>query len=170
MMIVNIYGANRYEKHDKTRVACRGIVINNNKLLLSYEKNLDQYFIPGGGVELNETLEECCVRELKEETGYQVEVIKKYLTINEYYQEYLFVNHYFICKDIAEVERKLTEREKEAGLEPTWVSLDEILLIFSKHQDHALNNEMKRGAYYREYTALLKYLELVKEKNVTCDI
>ncbi len=31
--------------------------------------------------------------------------------------------------------------------------------IFSKHQDYADEDEMKRGAYLREYKALLSYLD-----------
>lgn len=32
--------------------------------------------IPSGGKEGNESFEECCIREIKEETGYDVKVIK----------------------------------------------------------------------------------------------
>lgn len=33
--------------------------------------------MPSGGLEPHETLEECCVREVKEETGYDVTVLKE---------------------------------------------------------------------------------------------
>lgn len=46
----------------------------------------------------------------------------------------------------------------EAGLEPRWIPLNEAIDIFSKHQDYADENEMKRGAYLREYNALLSYV------------
>lgn len=160
MKVIDIYGENHFEEHTKFREACRGIVISNDKILLTYEVNTDQWFIPGGGVEPNETLDECCIRELAEETGSLIKVNKKYLTINEYYDEWLFVSHYFICEHIGETERKLTEREDEVGLEPRWVTLKEAVDIFSKHQEYAGENEMKSGAYYREYNALLEYMDL----------
>lgn len=53
----------------------------------------------------------------------------------------------------------MTEREIEVGLEARWISLDEAIEIFSKHQDYADENEMKRGAYLREYKALFLYIE-----------
>ena len=39
------------------------------------------------------------------------------------------------------------------------ITLNEAIEIFSKHQDYADEDEMKRGAYLREYQALLSYLD-----------
>lgn len=41
--------------------------------------------IPGGGLERNESDEECCIREIAEETGVQVETSDCLLEIAEYY-------------------------------------------------------------------------------------
>lgn len=159
MKVIDIYGENRFEKYTKTREACRGIVISNEKILLTYEVNTDRWFIPGGGVEANESPEACCVREVAEETGCIVKTNQQYLTIKEYYEEWLFVSHYYICDQIGETERKLTKREAEAGVEPRWISLEEAINIFSKYQDYADENEMTRGAYLREYNALTYFME-----------
>lgn len=159
LKIINIYGENYFGKYTKSREACRGILIKNDKVLLTYEVNTDQYFIPGGGMENDESPEECCARELAEETGYIAKTKKQYLTINEYYEEWIFVSHYYICDYIGETERKLTEREIEVGLEPRWISIKEAIELFSKHQDYAGENEMKRGAYLREYNALLHFMD-----------
>ena len=86
METINIFGENRFETYTKTRKACRGIVISNGMILLTYEVNTDQWFIPGGGLESGESLEACCVRELAEETGCIVRPIYQYLMINEYYE------------------------------------------------------------------------------------
>ncbi len=69
----------------------------------------------------NETLEECCVREVSEETGYLVKPIKEYLVMNEYYEECRYVSHFFVCEVIGQREQKLTEAEKVRGLVPRWV-------------------------------------------------
>ena len=160
MKTINILGENRFEVQTKTREACRAIVIHDGQILLTYEVNMDQWFIPGGGVEAGESLTECCVREVAEETGNLVRAGLQYLTINEYYEEWLFVSHYFVCERVGKTVQNLTEREAEAGLEPRWIPLQDAVDIFSKHQDYAAEDEMKRGAYLREYSALLAYMEI----------
>jgi len=50
------------------------IIIQNGKLLLMRRQKpgRDYYILPGGGVELDESFEEACMREVKEETGLDV--------------------------------------------------------------------------------------------------
>lgn len=159
MKTIDILGDNRFEVQTKRRVACRGIMMLDDKILLTYETNTEQWFIPGGGLENDETLEKCCIREMEEETGCIVKTREQFLTINEYYEEWIFISHYFLCDYVAKTERKLTKRELEVGLEPRWISVKEAINIFSKHQDYADSDEMKRGAYLREYSALTYLLE-----------
>ena len=159
MESINIFGENRFETYTKIRKACRGIVVSNGMILLTYEVNTDQWFIPGGGLEGEETIEACCIRELAEETGFVVNPLCQFATINEYYEEWLFISHYFTCEIIGETQRLLTELEAEVGLEPRWIPLQEAVTIFSKHQDYAYD-EMKRGSYLREYKALNAYLAM----------
>lgn len=159
---IDIYGDNRFPEHSKVREACRGIVIRDGLILLTYEVNTDQWFIPGGGLEYSESIKQCCIRELAEETGYVVKPQNHFVTINEYYEEWRFISHYFTCEITGETQRLLTDREAEVGLEPRWIPLHEAVTIFSKHQDYAYD-EMKRGSYLREYNALLAYLKVVEE-------
>jgi len=159
MKKINIYGPNRFAEFTKIREACRGIVIRDGMILMTYEVNTDQWFIPGGGLEENETIRQCCVRELAEETGFVVEPLAHFATVNEYYEEWKFISHYFICEIVGSTQRLLTQREAEVGLEPRWIPLEEAIAVFSKHQDYA-QDEMKRGSYLREYKALLAYSDI----------
>lgn len=157
---VEIYGENRYAIATKTRVGCRGIIVEDGDILISHECITDQYFIPGGGLEEGETLEACCAREILEETGYVVKPTRHFLTLNEYYEEYKYVSHYFLCEVIDQKEQCLTEEEAERGLVPEWLPLQKMLEIFGAHDDYAATNEEKRGAYQREYSALVEYLTI----------
>ncbi len=158
MKEIDILGANRFEAFSKTRVGCRGIVIQDGKLLVSHEKNSDYWMLPGGGLEGNEGIAECCVREVLEETGYLIEPMEAFLVINEYYEEYRYISHYFTCSVIGRGEQRLTEAEKMRGLVPEWIELQRFIDTVSEYQKYASSNEEKRGAYLREYTAITKYL------------
>ena len=158
MKEIDILGANRFQTYTKTRIGCRGIVIQDGKLLVSREEISDYWVLPGGGIEPNESLAECCVREIMEETGYLVEPVEEFLVMNEYYEECRYVSHFFICKVVGWGEQKLTVAEKMRGLIPKWVDVRFFADVVSKHQEYADTNEEKRGAYLREYTAITEYL------------
>jgi ADP-ribose pyrophosphatase YjhB (NUDIX family) len=154
MKTIEIVGDNYFGEWNKTRTACRGIVVKEGNILMSYATLNNQWMIPGGGLEENESEKECCIREIAEETGVLVEPSECLLEIDEYYEDWKWVNKYFVCKVIGDTEINQTEREKEVGMEPRWYSLDKIKEIFSKHREFAEVNEMQRGMYLREYTAL----------------
>lgn len=60
------------------KVRATGILIENNSLLLVKQKlsNNKNWSLPGGRVEPGETLEQALIREMKEETGLDVEPIR----------------------------------------------------------------------------------------------
>lgn len=79
------------------RVVSRGIIVIDNKFVLlkrirkEGDEYLHYYAIPGGGVESDETLEDACIREVKEEVNLDV-TIDKYLGTDEYENG---ICHYF---------------------------------------------------------------------------
>ena len=158
MKIIEIVGENYFGKWEKTRTACRGIVIEDGRILLSYETETGQWMIPGGGLEAGESERECCVRELSEETGLLVRASSCVLEIDEYYEEWKYVSRYFLCVPAGRSERRLTEREKQVGMEARWLETEKALEVFSRHASYAGTDEMRRGMYLREYTALCELL------------
>ena len=48
MKTIEIVGENYFGNWNKTRTACRGIVIDGKRILLSYETKTNQWMIPGG--------------------------------------------------------------------------------------------------------------------------
>lgn len=163
MKQIEIFGDNRYENFTKTRIGCRGIILDDGKILVSNEEKTDYWLIPGGGLEDGETAEECCIREILEETGYIVKPVKQFLTVNEYYQDYKYISHYFICEIAGRGKQNLTYSEKERGLVPKWVDLRAFIKIVANYKAYAQTNEDKRGSYLREYTALNEYLRICNE-------
>ena len=60
-------------------LATDAVIIEKNKVLLLKRKTppfKNWWVLPGGMVELGETTEEACKREVKEETGLDIEVVK----------------------------------------------------------------------------------------------
>ena len=137
------------------RHACRGILLKDDKVLLSYESNHDKYIIPGGGVEPNETYAECCEREMLEEAGMKVRAIKEFLDIEELFDVWKHINHYFICELIEDTGiQRLTEGEKRAGYTYVWKTMREALEIFGKYEDYHDTDIADYGLYRRELLAL----------------
>jgi len=79
---------------------------DNNALLLQHRTDDHTWCIPGGGVEIGETVEEAVKREVFEETGLRIremELFKIYSGESQYHQypdgnEYYFVNIVFKVK------------------------------------------------------------------------
>lgn len=63
----------------KNATSCGGVVIHKGKILLLYKNYSDRYsgwVLPKGSMEEGETFEETAVREVREETGANAEIIK----------------------------------------------------------------------------------------------
>ena len=156
MEVINQYAKIYSDPPESVRRAGRGIVIRDGKILLSYEKNTDVYMSPGGGLEEGETLEECCAREFREETGYQVKILNPLVIVNEYCFEILYESNYFVCEITGECNNSLTDIEVEHGLGPVWVEIKKALEIFG---DYGSKREDIASLYLREFTVLNKYLK-----------
>ncbi len=109
-----------------------GVVIRDGKMLITKRNDPqrpdfhEKWEMPGGIMEFGVTMEENVVREIKEETGYDVEVIERlnhvYIKEQVYptwkYQVYLIP---FVCK-IVGGEESLSDAEV---LEAKWIGADE---------------------------------------------
>ena len=153
---INQYGEVYSPEPTYIRIGCRAIIIKDNKILLSHEKNTGVYLTPGGGLESGESLEECVMREVCEETGYTVKVIRPFVKVNEHFFAKLFVNNYFVCEITGKGEQALTENEVIHGVEPEWVELERALAVFGSYE--CVDNEELAAQYKREFTVLNKFM------------
>ena len=154
MKTIEIVGKNYFGHWTHERTACRGVIIEDGRVLLSYAARDDLWMIPGGGLEAGEDEGTCCVRELAEETGRVVLPSACALELQEYYEGCKYVSRYFFGAVVGRCQSKLTEAEQRMGLEPRWLPVEEALQIFSRHADYTDTDEERRGIYQREYTAL----------------
>ena len=157
---IHQYGRVYSENPSRVRIASRAFLVDDGKILLSHELNTGVYLIPGGGAEGDETAAECCIREIREETGFIVKPIERILEIHEHFREILYISRYFTCEIIGKGEPKLTESEIEHGVVPEWVELDRALEIFGSYADYAAVDEEIEGQYKRAYTAIKHYTAL----------
>lgn len=154
--IVTLKSEHHSDPPERIRHSGRAIIIKDNKILLSHELNTNIYMSPGGGLEETESLNECCQREVEEETAYLVTAGEEFITIEEYCFETLYISHYFPCEIIGIGKSTLTPTEIEHGITAEWVEIDKALAIFGKYKEM---REDWRSLYLREFTVLNKYLK-----------
>ncbi|MBT7191867.1 MAG: NUDIX domain-containing protein [Anaerolineae bacterium] len=76
--VTTIHHGERVAKEGKIRLGCSAIIFNETKqkALLTQRADNKQWCLPSGGVDPGETVEETCNREVYEETGLNVRVIR----------------------------------------------------------------------------------------------
>ena len=93
-----------------------------------------------------------------EETGYRTNALTGYLDIDELFDVWRHINHYYICELIEDTGvQHLTEAEKLAGYTNAWVPRQEALEKFGKYEDYHATDIAVYGLYRREYAALKEY-------------
>ena len=128
MKTIEIKGRN-FRGAAHTRIACRGLVLRDVKLLLSHEQNTGWYLIPGGGLEPGESHEAALCREVREESGFTVVPgsVREYglvrrITKGDKSDIFLQDNFYYLC-DVGEaVGQHLDDYEAEERFTPEFVT------------------------------------------------
>lgn len=160
MKVIKICNDDYLGHVDIVRHACRGIVIKQGKILLGYEKNNNQYIIPGGGVENNETFPDCCRREIIEETGIVCSVKEHFVDIDELFTNMNHINHYFICEVIKETNQThLTQTEQSVALTFVWMDIYDALSLFVNYNQYKDVDIARFGLYRREFLAIKTYID-----------
>ncbi|RXK19178.1 NUDIX hydrolase [Macrococcus sp. DPC7161] len=77
------------------------IVIDNSKLLIVKSKTEQKWTIPTGGLETDETSEQACIREVLEETGYDVKILKYIESKDKSVKNYQVKVDYYLCSVIS---------------------------------------------------------------------
>ncbi len=118
-------------KNPKIRYASRGIVLRDDGKIAVFNKiNMNEYKLPGGGIDAGETPEEAFLRECLEETGCEVEIIKKsgYTEERKSRSNFKQISYVFVGKvkkDLGQL--NLTEKEKAEGAKLIWAEPEKAL-------------------------------------------
>lgn len=116
------------------RPSVYGFIVDNSKILVMRNKSNNKIWFPGGGLEIDERLEDGLKREVKEETGLVITVDKLILTkenffyyqpLDEAYHAFLF---FYLCRPSTQ---NLIADDKVNDLEskkPRWVPIKNIKL------------------------------------------
>jgi len=119
------------QKYPEPTVGALILNRENRALLVRSDKWRDKYAIPGGHIELGETMEEALRREIEEETGldiYEIEFASlQELVFDEAFHEkrhFIFID--FVCKTDAGDDEVVLNFESQ---EYVWASLEEALKL-----------------------------------------
>jgi 8-oxo-dGTP diphosphatase len=126
-------------KSYKRRDGVYAIILNNNSDIAIIQTSTG-YFLPGGGIEDNETKEECLFRECLEEIGFEIK-IKRYLFSGNYFFYSTTLNvdmenfgYFFEC-ELLNIKKIKTEDDHQL----VWLSVNEaIKLLYLKNQQQAV--------------------------------
>ncbi|MBR3890708.1 MAG: NUDIX domain-containing protein [Bacilli bacterium] len=115
-----------------------GIVRVNNKYLTVKIQNNDFFCLPGGHVELGEDTDTAVLREMKEELGYEVKIVRLVSIIQNFFKakdgrQFHELGYYYIVEPVNINEVNLEDyvrMENDKGemkrLEFRWFTLDEL--------------------------------------------
>jgi len=114
------------------RPSVYGVIIKNKKILL-FKQTDGNYDFPGGGIEIDETIDEALKREVWEETGFKIKKGKLLDCFTSFfYARYRkkFFNTVLVYYECGITGGKLTKKnlekwEKEYGFGPVWVDLSD---------------------------------------------
>lgn len=109
---------------------------------------MNEYKLPGGGVDENEEYEDAFKREVLEETGCRVNIIAK-LGITEEFKgntNFYQISHVYLSTVIDDTHKiQITKKEEAEGGQLLWVSLDEAIELVRNSFD-----KVKPSTYDKE--------------------
>lgn len=103
------------------RMGVRVLMIQDDKVLLIRHTYLNGWFMPGGGLKRNESLEQAARREAKEETGSDLNEINLLGIFTNYLQWKTDHTVVFLCKDF-----KITSKSDAEIAEMNFFSLNDL--------------------------------------------
>lgn len=117
------------EKKAVRSYVSRGILIKNRHVLLVNKIGEPHYFLPGGRLEIGESIEQCLIREIKEELDKPCHIQGYAGAIEHFFEDDVKtqyeIGHFFII-DIPGLDPSQKPKSAEAELKFAWFRLSEL--------------------------------------------
>lgn len=118
----------------KLNIRAGGLIIHNNKILAHKNINKDHYCIPGGRIELGENSETTIKREIQEELGKDIDILKYsstienffYMNEKKYHELYFLYRVEFKNEEDKKIEYTMHNMEGKDYLQYEWLDIDKI--------------------------------------------
>lgn len=148
-----------------TRKAVRAILINDSgEIAILHKSKKNEYKLIGGGVEKNENLEQALRREVLEESGCEMQIIKElgyteeYKTLNNFIQ----ISYIYVAKVLNNTnELHLTQQEKDEGSKLCWykpnIAIKQITESYEKLKPSKYDSLYSTRFVIKRDEAILKY-------------
>ena len=153
----------------KLRLGARGIVVREDgKIAVFNKSNKNEYKLPGGGIEGEEKPEEAFKREVLEETGCIVEIVKELGTTEEYktLDNFKQISYVFVGKVLEDTKQlNTTQKEKDEGAKLLWETPEKALKLITESYDKLIASKYE-SVYHTKFVVLRdrkileKYIEM----------
>jgi 8-oxo-dGTP diphosphatase len=118
-----------------SRYSSRGVLVDNMlNIAMMYMSQLNLYKLPGGGIEEGEKIGDAFLREIKEETGCEAEIIHElgYIEEHKKQNDFMQFSYCFVAKARSKNSNtKLSDNEKQLGMVVKWMTQPEALEVMN---------------------------------------
>jgi len=129
-----LYGQTKEVARDQLilRAAAYAMLVNDSQVLLVHMRHGGKYQLPGGGVQLGERIEDALKREVREETGLEVEVgpLVDFTELFFFYdpsgKAYHGLHFYYLCRAKSSDLMVDYQMGDETAENPQWVDVDSL--------------------------------------------
>lgn len=116
-----------------------GLILCDGRYLLIHDLDTRQYETPKGSIEPQESREDACVREVREETGYSAKVVTflhttRFLLDWKDGKTYDKTIHYYLLELTDKNQVPYPQREADENFENVWASYEEAKTLLT-HED-----------------------------------
>lgn len=142
------------------RLAARGIIVKQDKILMLYTERYDDYSLPGGGIDDGEDQVQGLVRELSEETGAQnirnIQAFGLYEEFRPWHKDDFDIMHMksycYTCEIDEQLgETQLEDYEVKNGMKAVWINVHDAIA----HNLETIKSSDKKGMSIERETFLL---------------